>query len=832
MTETPTKKPSGSAGRDALEVVTLWSLAVAQPIYDLLSRGAEFLLAHQLRAADVVVLAVTLSFLLPALLWIAERLVAAVGVRPHSLAIAGLAAVIALLALRGQPAVVTLIAALAFGGLCAWAIHRFATARSFIAILSPAAVIFPALFLLRPPVSGLLFTPDVDTAGAAGVASTTPVVFVVLDELPTSSLMGPDRRIDAGRYPAFADLAGHGHWFRNATSVAEGTTYAVPAILTGRYPDRPRAAHVSAYPENLFTWLGDAYSMNVFESLTRLCPEDYQQATGMEEGFVDRMRSTFTDLGLVYLHRLLPERLAARLPAVTSTWRDFGDGVSESPEVDAPDPQKRRGASAQVFERFIESIRPTRRPVLHFLHVNLPHLPWKYLPSGKEYGPMDARQMPQGLRGEKWGDDPWATVQGYQRHLLQLAYTDRLLGRLFERLRATELYDRSLIVVTADHGASFWPGASRREATEENRADILVVPLLVKTPFQSQGMVSDRNVETVDILPTIADVLGSPLPWPVDGRSMLDDSLPPRSEKTFIDAAGHEIIGRVALEAPLDAAGATLERKLSLFGSQADPQALFHIGRYRDLIGRPPAELPVAPGSGLEVALSDARILEDLDPGDRYAPARIVGSLGPAAGNVLDLAVAVNGRIRAVTETYVDLDGDLELAAMVPEESFREGFNQVEIFEILSGDAGPHLALIPSKMVLHFELELGAGGSVERIVASDGRSFRVEENGLEGEAVFDGVSFTGWAADVENARIADSVLLFKGRELISRVRTGGFRRDVAERYESPALARVGFSFVVPYSTVDPDSPEIRFFAVLDDVATLLPYRDAWTAAPK
>ncbi len=840
MSEQSSKRPSRSFAGDALETVTLWGLAVAQPIYDLLSRGAEFLLAHQLKPVDIVFLAVVLSFLLPGLLatleWLGSAIWARAGrrgdrrYRLHPLSVTVLVAAIVLQALKELPAAGAVAAALALGTFCAWALNRWAAARSFVAILSPAAMIFPALFLFHPPVSGMLFGHEIVTGEPPAIQADTPIVFVVLDELPTSSLMAPDQRIDAGRYPAFAELAGRSHWFRNATSVAEGTTYAVPAILTGRYPDRRRVAHLSQYPENLFTWLGDAYAMNVFESLTRLCPEDLRRPTGLEEGFSRRMQATFADLGLVYLHRVLPSRLSSRLPPVTSTWRDFRGG----PEPEASEPHKRRGASAQVFEQFIRSIRPTDEPVLHFLHVNLPHLPWKYLPSGKEYGPMDARQLPHGLRGEKWADDPWPTIQGFQRHLLQLAYTDRLLGRLIERLRAAGLYERALVVVTADHGASFWPGGSRREATAENRADILAVPLLVKAPFQTEGVISERNVETIDVLPTLADVLDSPLPWPVDGHSVLDGAQPERPHKVLIDAAGHEIVGRVVLEQRIDSTGATLERKHSVFGSAKDPRALFRIGRYRDLIGRNPGSLRAAPGSDLEVALSDTDILAHLDLASSYVPAHIAGSLGPSNDtSTLSLAVAVNGRIQAVTETYADLNGDLRFTAMVPEASFNAGFNPVEIFAISAAapnGAAPSLAAIPTRATVRFELRLAADGSAEQITA-DGRPIRIAPGALQGEVVFDGVSFKGWAADVDNARIADSILLFIGSEMISRVGTGDFRRDLAELYKTPALARAGFNFIVPYSKIDdPSSPNIRFFALLDGVAVPLPYRDAWTPA--
>ena len=47
------------------------------------------------------------------------------------------------------------------------------------------------------------------------------------------------------------------------------------------------------------------------------------------------------------------------------------------------------------------------------------------------------------------------------------------------------------------------------------------VPLFVKEPGQTEGVVSDANVLTVDVVPTIADVLDIDIPYPVDGRSAL-----------------------------------------------------------------------------------------------------------------------------------------------------------------------------------------------------------------------------------------------------------------------------------------------------------------------
>ena len=145
-----------------------------------------------------------------------------------------------------------------------------------------------------------------------------------------------------------------------------------------------------------------------------------------------------------------------------------------------------RGAKASEprrgFSEFVHWIQPSDGLMLYFMHTLVPHMPWIYLHSGKQYGPP---RFPHGISKKgTWGSDRWETVQGFQRYLLQTQYADRLLGTLLGRLREVDLYDRSLIIVTADHGLSFWPNESRRIVGEKNQADILAVPLFVKLPHQ------------------------------------------------------------------------------------------------------------------------------------------------------------------------------------------------------------------------------------------------------------------------------------------------------------------------------------------------------------
>ena len=127
---------------------------------------------------------------------------------------------------------------------------------------------------------------------------------------------------------------------------------------------------------------------------------------------------------------------------------------------------------------------------------------------------------------EGWTGDPELAIQAQQRHLLQVGYTDLALGRILDKLEKTGLYDESLVVVVADHGVSFRPHGERRRVEEGNMEEIVFVPLFVKPPGQTEGRIVDEHARTIDILPTIADVLGVEIPWETDGRSLVGDGPP------------------------------------------------------------------------------------------------------------------------------------------------------------------------------------------------------------------------------------------------------------------------------------------------------------------
>ena len=794
-----------------LEILALASFAVAQPLFGVLSRETTFFVAHGSRPADLVLFA-GLVYLAPPLLLAAIvlgalRLGARLGSWLHRVVVALLTAMVLLppLEAAGVAAAGALPLALGAGAGLAFALERSAGLRSFLLLLAPLTLAVPLLFLFGSPVARLVRPASVSTLDLE-IGRPTPLVVLLLDELPLVSLMDADRAIDAELFPNFARLAASSHWFRNATAVALETDSAVPAILTGLYPDRRRPPIASEHPRSLFAVLGGRYDLEVVETQTRLCPRSLCGDGGAELPLAARLRRLVADAGLVYLHILLPRELTGRLPAVTATWADFAAGA----------PRQAAGGSlelahihaddrARLFADFLDRIVPGDRPALHFLHLMLPHIPWTYLPSGKEYwASLESSAFAEGVAPDStWTTDSWLVAQGQQRHLLQVAFVDTLLGRLLDRLEETGLADRALLIVTSDHGLSFRPGQSGRQATPDNYADLMAVPLFVRTPGQGRGEVSDRNVELIDVLPTVAEQLAIELPFEIDGRSLFDDDAE-RDRKLLLAGPGR------VLELPadgLDRVYASLDRKLRLFGG-----GLFAIGPHRELVGEPVSRLATAAAADVEVRLDQPEQYRDVEPASDYTPAHVFGRArwrGPP--EQLDLAIAVNGVLRASTRTFSER-GSQRFAALVPEESFVAGENAVEVFVVEPTPAGPALRPTARRAAPRYTLEMDGAGRVSALLSSDGSRCRLDPGAVDGAYLTEGTGHLGWAL-AETADLPYLVIMvFADGRLVHTTTTGSAppaSLPVAGRQE---LARAGFRFSLPGALLE-TTDRLRVFAV-------------------
>ena len=821
---------------DSLHVFVLFSFAVAQPLFDLLARYPKFFITRHSEPIDVIFFILIACIVLPLLVVFIEMVARIIGQRVqkgvHVFVVAGLLTAIVLPALcrifRFSGTILVMGASIL--GIVGCIVYmRFHPARIFITVLSVALLVFPSLFLFNAQIFKIVFPRKAPSILEIKSSNSPPIIFVVFDEFPVTSLMDEHRRIDPIRYPNFAALSRDAYWFRSGSTVGERTTKAIPAILSGTYPDQNHLPTAAEYPHNLFTLLGGSYDMKVYESDTMLCPKELCGNKARRLDF-KRIYSMLSDLSVVYLHIILPSDLTSGLPVVTQTWKGFVSTSKVSRGRIQRILAKKRASlkdHAGLFQEFVESITISERPTLYFLHVELPHIPWRYLPSGKLYADSGLRIPGLNIKTDKWDKNEWLVIQAYQRHLLQVGFVDKLVGDLVTKLKTLNLYRRSLIILTADHGVGFWPNTIRRMVSKGHPEDILFVPLFIKMPNQDKGKIIDRNAESIDILPTITNILGIHLPWTVDGASLLNQSLPGRNYKMIYDYRSKKFVFDTRI---YDAQNASLIRKLNLFGSGAKPYGLFKIGLHSEIVGRHISEIFVSGKSDIEVKLDQPSLLDHVDFSSGFIPARIKGSLSlkeDIAGPI-HLAIAVNSMVCAVTQTFWHKRKMAQFSAMVPESAFQKGKNRVEVFLISQGKVNVHLVRTKSQEAVTYSIGK-SDKHTEIIVSSKGESIPVVPNAIRGSLDVadirgDFVVFSGWVADVERSRIPEAVLIFLNGNFIYSGTTDVGRPDVVEYFNNSALYKTGFKFLFSSSIIkESATPEVRLFAVMKGVASEIGY---------
>ena len=479
-------------------------------------------------------------------------------------------------------------------------------------------------------------------AGAAAPpqarAARPPVVLLIFDELPGDALLGPDGRIDAVRYPGFAALARTGTWFPNAHTVFDDTRQAVPLILDGRRPRRGVTRSREDHPRTIFDVLGRrGYRVVSSEDATALCPP-----------------------------RWCP-RAQARNPDTLL--------------------RLRAGRPARL-RRFVGGISRRRGPALYVKHALLPHVPYMYLPSGRRTR-NGVRDPIPGMNSVRGYGDRFLTLHNEQRFLLQLGFVDREVSRLVRQLRRQRMFDRALVVITADHGTSFELGVrDRRQVTNGNVDEVAPVPLFVKAPGQRRGRVSRAYASTLDVLPTIASLLRVPVPFRVEGRSAFS-AVVRRRRVVRIPSRDFRRTVVISARAYERRRRAIVRRRLARFGF-GDLRGLYTgIGPARALIGRSLPELQLLPRGGARARFVFGGRLRRVRRRSGLMPAQVAGTIRGGRRVVRrSLALSVNGRIEVTGRSFRLRGSRAERFALnVPEAGLREGHNDVRLLEIGPGGA-------------------------------------------------------------------------------------------------------------------------------------------------
>jgi hypothetical protein len=640
--------------RSVLELSGLVGFAVVQPVLGPFGESPETFVSTNATASDIVVFALVVA-VVPLVALAGLGAVARLagprvreGVHRGLVGLLAGAAAVAIARDVGVGSAGRVVLAVVVVAGAVWAHHRWVPVRLFLRYASPVPVLLVLVFLFASPVAPLVRPEPVEgqAASTAGPSDLPPVVFIVLDELSTLSLVDGAGGIDGDAFPNLARLAATSSWYRDHTSVSPATNASLPAITTGTQPtvtaDERPPTH-GEYPDNLITLMARTHDVHAVEWATNLCPTTLCPPT---DGEVDPEILELLEVPLADRPEPVDLLLAeARELWVSQVWPTASDYTADYALPGANDGD----VASRVVLEFISGLSepsPEAPPAFHYLHSPLPHTPWSTTPSGRTYDgpetPFGAellRLWPTGQVGQDLAD------AARTRYVVQLQWTDRLLGVIMDRLQQQGLWDDAAVVVTADHGVAFRAGHHMRVADPATQVDVAWTPLFVKAPGQTDGDVVDDPVNALDVLPTVADLAGVEVPWDLDGRSLLDP-IPGDRPRPMLVAEPEGFERRLDGDrVDLDADGLAAITSDPGLGPVDDDLRPWRHGRHGDLLGRRALDLGVCPGPGLEATLEVPAEWGDLVAGTQARedplPIWLEGTVDD--DDARDLAVVVDG---------------------------------------------------------------------------------------------------------------------------------------------------------------------------------------------
>lgn len=671
----------------------LTGFALAQPLLSLAGANPTLFIFARSSRAEIVLLALGVTFVPPivaiALIAVVTRIDPVAGRWSYRLVV-GLLAFLAGVWIGREigNGWVALVVGLLASALAVLAVVRGGIVADWLRYTAILPFLALGLFLLTSETSELLRPLD-EAERAAVVGETPSLVLFLLDELPTRSLLDADGNIDAARFPNFAALADDSTWFRNYAAQSGTTQSALPTMLTGRHP-RLRNPVWTTYPDNLFSMLAPTHHLTVHESFTRMCGVSTCTEAGPSG---EKAEPQAAEPALDQLIDLWTERLRGERTLGQEALDDFEE------QVDADPPEVTTFEELGFFEpryleqwptrftSFLDVLEPSPNPTLWYLHLLLPHVPWQFYADGTLYALPPSGGDLGGLN-----EIAWVSAVNEARHMLQVQYTDSLLGELVAHMKAQGIYDDTALVVVADHGVSFEVGTSNRDVSGDGRPGTAFAPLFVKPPGTPEAVVSDENLMAIDLLPLLADLTNTEIDWDIDGSAPGSAAIAARgTEKYTFEIISSDDGRRLSDRLPYDGAAdfPTADDRWIRPSAPGDGEldALLDLLDNRDLIGASLDDLELEAEAGrVRVWGLDPLLDGDADPPMAFVQGRVGEDLEPH-----EVLIAIDGTIVTGSEVF-STDGGPGFLALLPSRFVGTPID----LEIVVATADGHLVAAPA----------------------------------------------------------------------------------------------------------------------------------------
>lgn len=280
--------------------------------------------------------------------------------------------------------------------------------------------------------------------------------------------------------PNIDALAKQGTFFTKAYSAAASCAPCRGSILTGMYP------HSNGHWRNTVT-----------PTLTEPASQFGRNSTAVDQvGVHEDIPTLIEVLGKNGYFTGITEKWHLSPP-----WKfpfDFRDEANYKPS-----------GSAAAVKKFIEAAGG--KPFFLQANVDNTHRPWrkhiKINPDLPKVDPASVEIPPC------WPDTP-VTRQDYAEYLTTVQHADAVIGAIMQAVKDAGQLGNTIFIYSSDQGFCY----TRAKATAYDWG--VHVPLSFTGPGVESGVMSDALVGHVDIMPTILDLAGLPIPKTVQGKSL------------------------------------------------------------------------------------------------------------------------------------------------------------------------------------------------------------------------------------------------------------------------------------------------------------------------
>lgn len=309
--------------------------------------------------------------------------------------------------------------------------------------------------------------------------------------------------------PTLEAFASKGILFRNAFSNAVWTVPSHATLFTGTYPTTHGALDLHRFLDPTYATMAEILASAGYDTVG-FSSNDFlsNKAFGLSRGF--RLME-----GPKY-PRNNAERALRRLYRIATRTEDCG------------------ASSAHLFvNRWLRSRKTFAKPFFMFLNYMEAHAPYIHIPRrdlATHLSPQQRQRFPLIDQDRQKYLTRSADIEPTDFDILrsvynaQISYLDRTINRLLDLLNREKVLDRSLVIITSDHGDMIGEHGLMHHSYclyEE----LIKVPLLLKLPGR-EGNDSERDelVSLVDLFPTVLDVLeidDRPFASQIQGLSLL-----------------------------------------------------------------------------------------------------------------------------------------------------------------------------------------------------------------------------------------------------------------------------------------------------------------------